>query len=196
MRHHLAKRLLADRFRALGYTVEIEEPHLSVGRRVDVAVTVPTGDRVAVEVQDSAISVNEMQRRNRTDRGIGFFATMWVFTSSRAARLLAAQEDDEARVPNEILWVHDRYHQGVFVIDERAERMWRCNFGRIVRQGESRQWYTEDGELTGVNYPDQALKFTKTVSRTEVGFALTSRQTRYHKPGHPDFTVVFTSKQA
>lgn len=191
--HHLAKRLLADRFRALGYIVELEEPHLTVGRRVDVAVTVPTGHRVAVEVQDSAISVDEMKRRNGADRRSGFFATAWVFTSSRAARLLTAQEDHEVRIPNEILWVHNRYHQGVFVIDERAGRLWRCDLGEIVRPGESREWYAEGGELTGVTYPDQTLKSTKTVSRTEVGFTLTSRRARYDKPGSPDITVAFTA---
>jgi hypothetical protein len=183
--------VFADRFRALGYTVELEEPHPEVSRRVDVAVTVPTGERVAVEVQDSAISVEEMKRRNHADRRRGFYGTVWVFTSSRAARILAAREDHEVRIPNEIRWIHDRYGQGVFVIDENSGRLWRCHFGEIVRHGESREWYTEHGELTGVNYPDQTLRSTKTVSRTEVGFTLTSRRARYDRPGSADVTVVF-----
>lgn len=191
LHHHLAKRVFADRFRALGYTVELEEPHPEVSRRVDVAVTVPTGERVAVEVQDSAISVEEMKRRNHADRRRGFYGTVWVFTSSRAARILAAREDHEVRIPNEIRWIHDRYGQGVFVIDENSGRLWRCHFGEIVRHGESREWYTEHGELTGVNYPDQTLRSTKTVSRTEVGFTLTSRRARYDRPGSADVTVVF-----
>jgi competence CoiA-like predicted nuclease len=107
LRHHVAKRVLADRFRALGYIAELEESHPEVNRRVDVAVTMPTGHRVAVEVQDSAISVGEMRRRNRADRRSGFFGTVWVFTSSRAARLLTAREDHEVRVPDEIRWVQN-----------------------------------------------------------------------------------------
>lgn len=194
MRHHLAKRVLADRFRALGYAVVLEEPHLNVGRRVDVAVTVPTGHRVAVEVQDSAIRVEEMKRRTRVDRRVGFFATTWVFTSSRAARLLAAEADHEIRVPNEMMWVDNRYRQGVFVIDEHAGRMWRCRFGGIVRWGESYEWYTEDGEPDGITYPNRILKSTVTVSRRELGFTLTARPTHYHKPQSPDFTVVFAAE--
>ncbi len=189
--HHLAKRVLADRFRALGYAVELEEPHPGANRRVDVAVTMPTGHRVAVEVQDSAISVEEMKRRNRADQRSGFFGTVWVFTSKRTARLLTAREDDEVRVPNEIRWVQNRYGQGVFVIDENSGRMWRCHFGRVVRPGESHEWYTEHGELTGVDHPDRTLRSTKTVSRTEVGFTLTSRRARYDKPWSPDLTMVF-----
>lgn len=195
LRHHLAKRVLADRFRSLGYSVELEEPHLRVDRRVDVAVTVPTGHRVAVEVQDSAIGVEEMKRRNRADLHSGFFATAWVFTSSRAARLLSAREGHEVRIPNEIRWIHNRYGQGVFVIDENAERMWRCHFGGVVRVGESHEWYTEDGELTGVDYPDRTLRSTKTVARAEVGFALESRPSRYAKPGSPDWTVAFVDHE-
>lgn len=189
--HHLAKRVLADRFRSLGYTVELEEPHLGVARRIDVAVTVPTGHRVAVEVQDSATSVAEMKRRNRADRRSGFFGTVWIFTSNRAARLLTARQDDEIRIRTRSGGFTAGMGQGVFVIDEGAGRLWRCQFGGIVRPSESYEWYTEDGDLDGVDFPDRALRSTKTVSRAEVGFALTSRRTKYDKPGSPDFAVVF-----
>jgi hypothetical protein len=194
LRHRLAKRVLADCFRALGYNVELEEPHPQVGRCVDVAVTMPTGHRIAVEVQDSKISVPEMKRRNRADLLSGFFGTVWVFTSNRAARLLAAREDHEIRVPDEIRWVMNRYGLGVFVIDENAGRMWRCHFGQVVRPGESHEWYTEDGELTGVDHPDRTLKSTKTVSRTETGFTLKASRARYDKPWSPDLTVVFAEE--
>lgn len=191
--HHLAKRVLADRFRAIGYAVELEEPHAAVHRRVDVAVTVPSGHRVAVEVQDSAISVTEMKRRNNADRRSGFFGTVWVFTSRRAARLLAARADHEIRVPDEIRWVQDRYGKGVFVIDERAGRMWRCHFGRIVRPGEYHEWYDPDGELQSVDYPERTLKSTKTVSRVGTGFTLRATPSRYHRPGSPDWAIVFAA---
>lgn len=189
--HHLAKRVLADRFRGLGYVVELEEPHAAVNRRVDVAVTMPTGHRIAVEVQDSAISVTEMKRRNHADKRAGFFGTAWVFTSKRAARLLAARADHEVRIPDEIRWVHDRYGLGVFVIDENAGLMWHCYFGKIVRPGEYREWYTPDGDLEEMQSPRRTLRSTKTVRRKEVGFKLMSRQARYNKPGSPDLAVVF-----
>lgn len=98
--HLLAKRVLADQFRCLDYIVELEEPHPAVSRRVDVAVTVPpSGARIAVEVQDSPIKVDEMKRRIQADKRSGFFGTVWVFTSRRAARLLGAKTTHEVRVP-------------------------------------------------------------------------------------------------
>lgn len=162
-------------------------------RRVDVAVTVPTGHRVAVEVQDSAISVTEMKRRNSADQRSGFFGTVWVFTSRRAARLLAARADHEIRVPDEIRWVQNRYAKGVFVIDERAERIWRCHFGRIVRPGEYYDWYDPDGELQSVDRPERTLKSTKTVSRVKTGFTLRATPSRYHRPESPDWAIVFAA---
>jgi hypothetical protein len=81
----------------------------------------------------------------------------------------------------------------VFVIDEKAGRMWRCRFSGVVRAGESREWYTQDGELTGVDHPDRTLRSTKTVSRVEVGFTLQASRARYDKPGSPDWAVVFAA---
>src|SRR5688572_1558295 len=85
-----AKLLLADRFREQDYHVVLEERHTDGHRRVDVAVTVPGRhgpERVAVEVQDTAISVNELKRRTNLNRQAGFFATVWVFTSNRLSRV-------------------------------------------------------------------------------------------------------------
>lgn len=179
--HLRAKRVLADQFRAIGYTVELEEQYANVGRRVDVSVTVPTGHRVAIEVQDSAISVNEMERRNAADRLSGFFATTWVFTSSRSPRLLAASRDAEVRVPNEMLWMSARFGQGLFIIDEREHRIWRCMLHSVTRE---REWEGDCRLYT--------LRSTKTVARIETGFALTARRSKYSKPDSPEWTVVFT----
>ncbi|WP_433243578.1 competence protein CoiA family protein [Streptosporangium sp. CA-135522] len=85
--HLRGKNLLAEKFRRLGYQVQLEETYRDQGRRVDVAVTLPTGDRrprVAVEVQDSALAVETTKARTRTDRSLGFIGTMWVFTDKRA----------------------------------------------------------------------------------------------------------------
>ncbi|MGJ3224032.1 competence protein CoiA [Micromonospora aurantiaca (nom. illeg.)] len=85
--HMRAKTLLARRFRAQGYEVVLEEAHPAQQRRVDVAVTLidraGAARRIAVEIQDSAIAVDEMKRRTTADRHAGFFATLWVFTLSR-----------------------------------------------------------------------------------------------------------------
>jgi len=190
--HLLAKRVLADQFRALGYTVNLEESHPKETRRVDVAVTVPSGHRVAVEIQDSAISVAEMKRRNAADRRSGFFGTVWVFTSARAYRLMIVGAAHEVRVPDEMRWLANRYGLGIFVINERDGQMWRCQFGAVVRDGGSSEWYTPEGELTGEDYPSRMLRTMKTVTATETGFALTARRSRYDKPGHADWAVVFT----
>lgn len=98
-RHLAAKRKLADEFRALGYTVELEEPHFAARRRVDVAATLSSGHRIAVEVQDSPISVAEAKRRTAADRSEGFVGTLWIFTKHRARHLIEADDDDEVRVP-------------------------------------------------------------------------------------------------
>jgi competence CoiA-like predicted nuclease len=87
--HLRAKRILAERFRAVGYEVVLEEPH-SGERRVDVAVTLPHPHhplRYAVEIQNSAIDPREMFRRFLADLESGFWWTAWVFTGSRAAPL-------------------------------------------------------------------------------------------------------------
>jgi Competence protein CoiA-like family len=191
VRHQLAKRVLADRFRMRGYLAEIEEPHPETGRRVDVAVTVGDGHRIAIEVQDSAIAVDQMKARTKADRRAGFFATVWVFTSGRAARLLAGRDGTEVRIPTEMRWVSDRYGLGVFVIDEQAGRMWRFDLGGVTRAGGSSEWYTERGELETVGYPDRHLRATKTAWRTETEFGLALCPTRYHTSQKPDWTAAF-----
>jgi hypothetical protein len=74
----------------------------------------PTAARVAVEVQDPAITVDEMKRRIKADKASGFFGTVRVFASARAARLLGARAGREVRVPTEIRWLENRYRLRVF----------------------------------------------------------------------------------
>lgn len=103
--HLHAKKVLAERFRAVGYGVALEEPHPRE-RRVDVAVTLahPLRPlRYAVEVQNSAIDPREMFRRLVADLEAGFSFTAWVFTGRRAAPLLAAAEGAEVRLPADVV---------------------------------------------------------------------------------------------
>lgn len=178
-RHLEAKRVLAEEFTALGWDCRIEVPHRALGRRVDVGVKVPDGQGgvmyVAVEVQDSVIQVESMKQRVMADRRIGYASTAWLFTSHRAGSLLlAAQVDEEVRVPDDMLWVVNRYGQGVPIIDPVARTIHVAHLSRVMRFGETREWYTEHGDLTGFTSSDRVLRKTRRVdSLTQRGFRLT-----------------------
>jgi hypothetical protein len=174
-RHLLAKQVLLEEFRALGWEAHMEIAHPAAGRRVDVGLKVPypAGLRyIAVEVQDSAIQVDTMKARVAADRRIGYHATAWLFTSHRAAALMYAQPDHEVRIPDEMLWVDNRYGQGVPIIDPEERAIWVASLGSVHREGESYSWYTEDGDETGVDYPGRTLRKTKTVGRKRGTFRL------------------------
>lgn len=183
--HHLrAKHLLATRFRSHGYRVRLEETHHEHGRRVDVAVTVPSGHRVAVEVQDSAISVETAKARTRIDKRLGFFATLWVFTDRRAAALLAVSvpagvvHRAESRVPKEMLWVDNRYRQGLFVLDLTASAVWNLRLDEVYTRESC------DPEGTTHYYQPRTLRCITCYPTT---FALTARPGRYHG----EWAVIF-----
>ncbi|MCP2168225.1 competence protein CoiA family protein [Goodfellowiella coeruleoviolacea] len=186
MTHLRAKHLLAHRFRGQGYQVQLEETHVQHGRRVDVAVAMPSGHRVAVEAQDSAIPVERAKARTRLDRHrLGFLGTLWVFTDNRARSLLAAAQppgydlvDIECRVPREMLWGDNRFGQGVFVIDVDAEEVWNLRLSSAVE----RTGYDEDG--IPHSYQPRTLK---NIISTPATFALTCRPGRYEK----EWAVIF-----
>lgn len=167
-RHLAAKRALADMFTSRGWKTRLEVAHPAAGRRVDVGVYVPdtAGEvrPIAIEVQDSAISVDEMKSRVAVDRRLGYMATAWLFTNHRASALLSAVDGGEVRVPNEIRWVDNRFGAGVTVIDSSSGIITVLRLFDVVREGSSHEWYDSDGELTRVTYPDQRLKTVKTVA--------------------------------
>lgn len=182
-RHLLAKKVLAEEFTRLGYTAEIEVSHKAQGRRVDVVVSrIDTRGnirKVAVEVQDSAIQVDEAKSRVIRDRRLGYDATVWLFTSNRAAALLIAEEEDEVRVPAEMLWVDNRYGQGVHIIDPENREVWRIDFDGLHRPGESYSWYEPGGEPAGVDYPGYSPRTLRKCSREQGGFKLSSTRGRF-----------------
>ena len=177
-RHLMAKQVLLDEFTALGWEARVEVAHPKHARRVDVGVKVPDTAGamryVAVEVQDSAIQVETMKQRVMSDQRIGYAATAWLFTSHRAGSLIMAYDADmEVRVPPEMLWVANRYGDGVPIIDPEARSIRIAELARVVRPGESYEWYEEGGELAGVDYPDRVLRSTRKVpSLREGGFRL------------------------
>jgi hypothetical protein len=164
-RHLLAKRILAEEFRAAGYSVVLEDSYPEVGRRVDVAVTVPGAGshgsdlRYAVEVQDSRIPQREMQRRLQVDtRPPGHFDwTYWIWTAGRATQLLMMPLDSEIRVGTDILaglWSGD----GAVCLDTETRSLWVVRMNRVIRDG-------------GV-YADKKLKTIRRIQRRRITFAV------------------------
>ncbi|MDX3229409.1 competence protein CoiA [Streptomyces sp. ME19-01-6] len=191
-RHLMAKQVLVEELTAIGWKARPEIVHLAHGRRVDVGLKAPDEQGVmryiAIEIQDSAIQVDTMKDRIARDRRIGYHATVWLFTSHRAAALLAAQPEHEVRVPDEMVWVANRYGQGVQIIDPQAREMWVATLGAIRRPGESREWYTPDGDLTGVDYPGRRLRKTKHVALCRGGFVLALAPGKFGDR----YSIVFT----
>ncbi len=164
-RHLAAKRILADKFRAVGYKVALEESYPAASRRVDVAVTIPGSElRYAVEVQDSAITTQEMSRRTVADtRGPGGFqSTYWVWTGGRANRLLTAPQGGEVRVTADVL--HGILgNSEVCCLDVDEQELWAVRLDTVVRPGR---------KYPDKIYPDVRLKSIHRIRRRRVGFAL------------------------
>lgn len=173
-RHLMAKQVLVEELTALGWEARAEIAHPAHGRRIDVGLKAPGSNGsmvyVAIEIQDSAIQVDTMKERIAKDRRIGYHATVWLFTAHRAAALVAARPDHEVRVPDEMLWVANRYGQGVQIIDPQVREIHVAALGKVRRAGESREWYTPDGDRTGIDYPGRTLRKTKHVTRQRAGF--------------------------
>jgi hypothetical protein len=78
---HLAMKAAVRRWLPADYQVELEVPVVA-GRRADVVVTTPVGNRFVVEMQASAISPFEVFRRTSDYRRAGL-PVLWVFHTSR-----------------------------------------------------------------------------------------------------------------
>lgn len=189
--HMRAKALLADRFRAQGYSVVLEEAHSDHQRRVDVAVTLTDRSgqpqRIAVEVQDSAIAVGELKRRNAADRRAGFFATLWVFTSNRLQRTRSVLPGHELRLPEEMRYLINRWRTPITVLDVAHEQMFLVSTSMASREGTT--WHDRNGEEQYSS--DRVLIATREVNTTPSSFALTALPGRYAAAGRPDYTAGF-----
>ncbi|WP_406302804.1 competence protein CoiA family protein [Streptomyces sp. NBC_00885] len=191
-RHLMAKQVLVEEFSALGYRARMEVDHRRAGRRVDVAVILSGAAglerHVAVEIQDSSIQVDTMKARTNLDKRLGYHATTWLFTSHRAGSLLLAGPKDEVKIPAEMLWVINRYQQGIHIIDPEARSICRADVGSVYRDGESHSWYEPGGELTGVEYPGYSPRTLKTVERRPGGFHIEGMKGRYPN----EYAILFT----
>lgn len=172
--HEAAKLTLLTEMTALGYRVELEKVY--PGRRVDVAVSGRSG-RIAVECQDSPISVDAIRARNRVDRRLGFDATLWIWVGGRAARLAQA-ELGEARIPDEMRWLADRYRAGLFAMDPAGEvrRYW---LARVTRGGDD-EW--------GRIYTPKTIRSARS---TVCDFALDLAETRFRPQSRVERTAEF-----
>lgn len=189
--HMRAKTLLADRFRAQGYEVLLEEAHPAHQRRVDVAVTLidRTGAprRVAVEIQDSAIAVDELKRRTVADRHAGFFATMWVFTLNRLRHARSVLPGYELRLPEEMRYLINRWRTPIAVLDIEHEQLLLVSTETAVRDGNT--YFNQHGDQQWS--AGRVLKATREIFTYPGEFALTAIQGRYAAPGRPDYTAGF-----
>jgi hypothetical protein len=187
--HMRAKAILAQRFRAEGYDVVLEEAHDRHRRRVDVAVTLngrrgPV--RIAVEVQDSAISVDEVKRRTAADRRSGFLATVWVFTTSRVRRARGAFPGAERRLPEEMRYLSNRWKVPLHILDVRRETLMLMRTADASRPETTH--YDENGDEHW--HPGRVLRSTREIFLGGGQFRLIAAQGPYAKPGHPDWTAV------
>lgn len=177
--HRAAKQTLIEQFRGLGYAVVPEENHGD--RRVDVAVTVPTGHRVAVELQGRRISVDEMRTRMAADLRHGFFGTLWVWVGARAA-LLQKATDGGARLPVEMRWLSDRDRIGLFGLRQDGTLL-RYLLAPVTRRTDEdyNRWREQEG------LPQLGPRRPKTIRRTwpePCSFSLTAER-HPTQPGSP-----------
>lgn len=145
--------------------------------------------RIAVEVQDSAISVEEVKRRTAADRQAGFFATLWVFTLSRLRRARSALPGCELRLPEEMRYLINRWRAPIAVLDIEHEQLLLVSTETAVRDGNL--YYDANGDEQWS--AGRTLKATKEVFTSTGEFALTAIRGRYASPGRPDFTAGFRS---
>jgi len=185
-----AKALLAQRFRAEGYGVVLEESHPRQRRRIDVAVTLAGRRgpvRIAVEVQDSAISVEEVKRRTVADRRSGFLATVWVFTTGRVRRAKGAFPGAERRLPEEMRYLTNRWKVPLHLLDVRRETLMLMRATEASRPETTH--YDQDGDEHW--HPGRALRSTRRIYLGGGEFRLIPARGPYAKSGQPDWTAAF-----
>jgi hypothetical protein len=152
----------------------------------------PTGAarrrRVAVEVQDSPIAVDEVKRRTAADRNAGFFATAWVFTHNRLPGIWGVLPGNELRLPEEMHYVANRWGRPIAVLHVDAQTILLVGTAEAVRHGAT--WYdvnAEEERSTG----GHRLKKTREVHTAVAEFALAALAGRYHTDTRHDWTAGF-----
>lgn len=187
--HRAAKQTLLEQFRSLGYTVVPEENYGD--RRVDIAVTVPTGHRIAVELQGRRITAAEMQARMNADMRHGFFGTLWIWVGARASILVEAAADGGARLPTEMRWLADRDRIGLFGLGHDG-RLIRHRLAPVTRWPDEE--YNEWREQQGL--PRLGPRRPRTMRRTWAelcSFSIKAERRRVSSTDQPVWIPSFTS---
>jgi competence CoiA-like predicted nuclease len=109
MEHLEAKRFVVEQFELLDRRCELEVVLEDHSRRIDVVVYTSSGHQVAVELQQSPISVDEILAREADHRRYGYYATVWIFVTGKTySRLLS---DEAVRVPKQVFYLWRKRRQ-------------------------------------------------------------------------------------
>jgi hypothetical protein len=196
--HLRIKFALVSHLRAHGWACD-PEIALDPTRIVDVLATRPDdGLRMALEIQASSISIEEIDRRIEVDRSYGI-QTGWLFTAGRLGSRWQAFEkawqENVApvvlRLPIEIISLHRRYRAGIFVALPPSSVGGGQPDVRIVRLELATAW--ADPSPSPIWYPPHRLssifKVTGLARLTDVTLA-TASGNRWH-----DDTVIFSGPE-
>lgn len=152
--HLRSKRLIQSVFRSRGLRAEVEFL-IGGGRnknRADIAVWSPTGRIVAIEMQHSNISLDEIERRafSYAEQEIG---QIWVpflrDETLRGMKYVNANEFLVERYPARPFerWIQAlNYGVGIWMYDPKGERMYCCIMDKCWVGGEESSWYDEYGD--------------------------------------------------
>jgi hypothetical protein len=169
--HLQAKVMLLDRFRLLGLHAQVEVP-LRPDRRVDLAVILESGKRLAIEIQASAIGVDDIKARITDHRRHSYAATGWVFTRNRFLALYSKAIGDEIRLHGDAAYLLFRYRAGLYALDVASGRLTWFRFQRVYRPGD--EYYVPAGGGETAVSAGRTLTRTFTLeARIPMGFAPT-----------------------
>lgn len=151
--HMAAKNVLARSIRKRGYRAELEfiVTGLPGDRRADVAAWSRKGLMVAMELQHTSISLQDIERRAFSYAGAGI-AQMWipfippaVWTNGRQAPGGWFVERYSPR-PFE-KWVQGfTMKRGTWMYDPREETFWAASMAAHMLQHDGSSWYDSEGE--------------------------------------------------
>lgn len=154
--HLEAKKRICGAFASRGLRAEVEYvvPSLPSYRRADVMIWSPSNVRVAVELQHTSISIDEIEKRAFSYARAGV-AQVWVpflrpFIWREAEQLEAGKDGDffirkyPAR-PFE-RWVHEFHCPDFWFYDPSARVLWRGRFEDHYLWVNESRWYNDSGE--------------------------------------------------
>jgi competence protein CoiA len=163
--HMAAKAAICAAFRARGLRAEVEFPvgQLSGDRRADVLVWGPAGQRVAVEVQHSAISLDDIARRTagymRAKIPVVWLPVLKAGILWDGLPMPGGVSVEKYPAPHWQRWVHGYGFGGMWVMLSDLT-LWRGRMLPCEIEVPSSSWYDEDGdECSGGGYTKVSRKW-------------------------------------